>query len=230
MDEISEIAERLRSALESAHQAREAALQASRAAIRFAANSIRATHRGEFETSEELLESARASVEQAKAACEQFPLIRYSGFISDAEKELAEACITLGLVRDSRLLPPEEVGVGVIEYLGGVAEAVGEMRRHLLDSLRRGDVARGETVLQIMDDLYQLLVSMDFPDALTRGLRSRTDAARGAVERSRSDLTITAIQHEIASTLEALHAANSKDEFGTNRSSDSPYTTNSGSA
>ncbi len=173
--------------------------------MRSAANCIRATHRGDFAEAERLLGEARTSLEEAVTASEPVPTVRYAGFIADAEKEVAEATITLGLIRDGRLPSIREVGVGVAEYLGGVSEAVGELRRHLLDSLRRGEVSRGEEVLQMMDELYQLLTTIDYPDTLTRGLRSRTDAARAAVERSRSDLTVTAIQHEVAASLETLH-------------------------
>lgn len=205
MNDIAAVGEEARRFLEAAHLARERALEASRAAVRSAANSIRATHRGEFEESKRLLQEARTTVEEAKRLCEDYPAVRFAGFISDAEKEIAEAAVTLALVSEQRLPHPSEVGVGMVEYLGGVAEAVGELRRHLLDSLRRGMVDHAEAIMRLMDDMYQLLVTMDFPDALTRGLRSRTDAARLAVERSRSDLTITAIQHELARSLEKLH-------------------------
>lgn len=205
MDEVDGIAEAARSYLDQVHDARESALGACRRAVRCAANSIRATHRGDWDEAEKLLSEARDSLRDAIGRSEAVPQVRYAGFVSDAEKEIAEATVTLDLIRDGRLPPPEEVGVGVTEYLGGVAEAVGELRRHLLDSLRRGEIGRGERVLGVMDDLYQLLVTMDYPDSITRGLRSRTDAARSAVERSRSDLTITAIQHEVAASLDALH-------------------------
>lgn len=205
MESIGRIADEARAYLDMAHEAREAALQACRKATRSAANSIRATHRGDWEEAESLLAQARASLKEAVERSDRIPQVRYAGFISDAEKEHAEASLTLSLIRDGHLPTPAEVGVGVIEYLGGVAETVGELRRHLLDSLRRGDIARGEEVLQVMDDLYQLLTVMDYPDSLTRGLRSRTDAVRAAIERSRSELTITAIQHEVAHSLAALH-------------------------
>ncbi len=205
LEGIDSTAEEARDFLDKAHRAREAALSACRGAVRSAANSIRATHRGDFGAAERLLGEARAALREAVKASEAVPAVRYAGFIADAEKEVAEATITLRLIREGRLPSIGEVGVGVTEYLGGVAEAVGELRRHLLDSLRRGEVSRGEDVLQMMDELYQLLTTMDYPDTLTRGLRSRTDAARAAVERSRSDLTVTAIQHEVAASLEALH-------------------------
>jgi translin len=205
MDDIDQIAEFSRSYLDQAHDAREAALAACRRAVRCAANSIRATHRGDWGEAGKLLDEARDSLRDAIEQSESVPQVRYAGFISDAEKEVAEASITLSLIERGHLPSPAEVGVGVAEYLGGVAESVGELRRHLLDSLRSGEIARGERVLQMMDSLYQLLATMDYPDSLTRGLRSRTDAARGAIERSRSDLTITAIQHEVAASLAALH-------------------------
>ena len=205
MEPIAPIADEARAYLDMAHEAREAALQACRKATRCAANSIRATHRRDWQEAESLMAQARAFLEEAIERCEPVPQVRYAGFIADAEKELAEANLTFCLIRDGRLPTPAEVGVGIAEYLSGVAETVGELRRHLLDSLRRGDIGRGEEVLQVMDELYQLLTTMDYPDSLTRGLRSRTDAARSAIERSRSELTITAIQHEVAHSLAALH-------------------------
>lgn len=187
--------------LESAHSAREQGLAASRSAIRDSANAIRSIHRGEFERAETLIGEARQVLDEAVIALDPHPEVRYAGFISDAQKELAEAQITFSLVANGEMPDIESLGVGPIEMLGGLAESVGELRRHLLDTLRGGDIERGEAILDQMDEIYGLLASIDFPDALTRGLRSRTDAARGIIERSRSDLTMTVIQRQVVEAL-----------------------------
>lgn len=202
--DLDETEKFVRAWFEPAHIAREHGLEASRAAIRFSANAIRAIHRGEFSIAEELIGKARQVLDAAIVALEAHPEVRYAGFISDAQKELAEAQLTLSFVAEGKMPNVEALGVGPVEMLGGLAETVGELRRHLLDVLRSGDVARGEQILAQMDDIYSLLVTIDFPDALTRGLRSRTDAARGIIERSRSDLTMTAIQRQIVERLNAV--------------------------
>lgn len=202
-DRIPEIEEQVRSYLDSANRAREAGLAASRKAIRLSANAIRAVHRGEWVNAETLIEEARSIIREAvTGGVAEHPEVRYAGFLSDAEKELAEAQLTFGLVAKGELPSFDDVGVGPVEFLGGLAETVGELRRHLLDILRTGDMPRAEAVLGQMDEIYDLLASIDYPDAMTRGLRSRTDAARAIIERSRSDLTMTAIQHELVSSLE----------------------------
>jgi translin len=124
--------------------------------------------------------------------------------IWDAQKELAEGNITLALVTGEPLPEPAEMGVEAAAYLNGLGEAVGELRRYLLDSMRRGDLSRGEELLSAMDDIYSVLVTMDFPDAITNGLRRTTDMVRGVLERTRSDLTLTMGQKELETRLEKL--------------------------
>jgi len=123
------------------------------------------------------------------------PQLINAGFIRDAQKEFAEGSITLALVTGKQLPDPDKLGVGFAAYLNGLGEAVGELRRYLLDSMRRGDLSRGEELLSVMDDIYSILVTMDFPDVITGGLRRTTDMVRGVLERTRSDLTL-ALRHK----------------------------------
>jgi len=136
---------------------------------------------------------AEDALRQAQALLEPHPAVRYAGFLHDAEKEYAEAVLTRALV-DGQVLPsPADLGVPAPAWLNGVAEAASELRRHALDRLREGDLAAAERLLTSMDDVYDLLVGIDYPDALTGGLRRTTDALRAVVERTRSDVTIGAI-------------------------------------
>lgn len=155
-------------------QARERALPASRAAIRSCANAIRAIHRGELDLAHRLMDEAKASIDGGLDAVRDRPEIRYAGYLQDAQKEYAEAKITESVVTRSEQVPaPEELGVEDAPYLNGMAEAIGEARRHILDLLRHGRVADGEAVLSAMDDMYAVLVTMDYPDAITGNLRDR---------------------------------------------------------
>ena len=183
--------------------AREKVLAASRALIRMSANSIRAVHRGEFDEAERTLDEARRIRDDAVAALEGHGDIYYAGFLHDAQKEYAEARTTLALIQGGPMPTPEELGVEYAAYLNGIAEAVGEMRRNLLDRLRRGQFEGCEELLQAMDDIYSVLVTIDFPDAMTGGLRRTTDQTRGILEKTRGDLTMAILQRDAARAMGA---------------------------
>ena len=187
--------------LEAKHQAREAALTASRRATRAAANAIRAAHRGERDSAEALLRDCAAALAEARAAVADQPEVEYAGFLADAQKEYAEARTTLAIVTGQPLPGPEELDVREAAWLNGLAETVGELRRHLLDVLRAGDLARAEHLLDAMDDILALLVTIDFPDAVTGGLRRSTDVARSITERTRGDLTTALVQARLQQAL-----------------------------
>ncbi len=202
--EIETAVTSIRDDLQAAYQAREQALPLCRSAIRHAANCIRAVHRGELERAEELLEQSRTAVGEAADALRDFPSVFHAGFVHDAQKEYAEASVTLALV-DGRPLPaPQQLGVQGPAYLHGLSEAVGELRRYLLDALRRGAIEQCEHVLSQMDDIYSMLVTVDYPDAMTGNLRRSTDAARAILERTRGDYTLAVQQERLARRLEQL--------------------------
>ncbi len=202
--ELEEAVESVRAELEATNEARELALPLCRTSIRHAANCIRAVHRGEIEQAETLLEQSRAAVHQATAALGEFPQLLGSGFVQDAQKEYAEASITLALIAGRPLPRPAQLGVRGAAYLHGLAESIGELRRHLLDALRGDAIERCELLLSEMDDMYALLVTIDYPDAMTSNLRRATDVARSILERTRVDLTLAAQQHRLARRLELL--------------------------
>jgi translin len=187
--------------LDAKHRAREVGLSDARQAIRRCANAIRAVHRGDRKAADALLVEARELLDVAEATLAAHPDVYYAGFLQDAQKEYAEAQATRALVTGEPLPPPEDVGVGDAPYLNGLAEAVGELRRHLLDVLRAGDVARAGELFEAMEEIHALLVDLDFPDAMTGGLRRSTDVARAIIERTRSDLTLTVIQRDLADAL-----------------------------
>jgi translin len=203
-DEIQAGGDWARSVLESKHKARETTLAACRKTIQACAASIRAVHREQFETAEELSAQAAAHLAEAMKAVAEHPDIRHAGFVHDASKEYAEARMTLAFVRGDPLPAAEDlVGVEVQAYLNGMAEAASELRRYILDLLRRGQPGRGEELLGYMDDVYSLLITIDFPDAMTGGLRRTTDALRGVLERTRGDLTTTLLQSRLLEGIES---------------------------
>ena len=205
-DNLESIADQIRLDFSAKDAAREKALPLSREVIRYSSNAIRATHRQEFDQAKELLQSAHNLLDEAKQAVAAYGKLNSSGFIRDAQKEFAEGSITLALVTGSRLPHPDELGIDFAAYLNGLGEAVGELRRYLLDSIRGGDLSRGEELLSAMDDIYNILVTIDFPDAITGGLRRTTDMVRGVLERTRSDLTLVIRQKELENKLGKFEA------------------------
>jgi translin len=186
------------------HIARERALPKSRSAIRFCANSIRATHRHEFEHARELRAQAASLLQEIEIDLQDHQDIYFAGFVQDAQKEYAEASTFTALVQHTLLPTPEELAIGYAAYLNGLAEAVGELRRYLLDQLRRGNSKDCERYLSSMDDIYAVLITVDFPDAITAGLRRTTDATRGILEKTRGDLTSAVIQARLQRSMQEL--------------------------
>ena len=189
-DNLESIADRIREDFSAKDAAREKVLPLCREAIRHCGNAIRAVHRHEFDRAKGLLQSACNLLAEAEQGASAYGELGYSGFVRDARKEFAEGSITLALVTGNRLPDPDELGVDAVAYLNGLGEAVGELRRYMLDSMRQGNLSQGEGLLSAMDDIYNTLVTMDFPDAMTGGLRRTTDMVRGVLERTRSDLTL----------------------------------------
>ena len=200
-DNLDSIADQTRLSFSAKDMAREKALPLCREVIRHCSQAIRAVHRQEFDQAKQLLQSAHNLLDQAEQAVTAYSELSNTGFIRDAQKEFAEGSITLALVIGKRLPDPGELGIDAAAYLNGLGEAVGELRRYLLDSMRRGDLSRGEELLSAMDDIYSALVTMDFPDAITGGLRRTTDMVRGVLERTRSDLTLVMRQKELENRL-----------------------------
>ena len=202
---LEAIAERISLDFSARDAARENALRLCREIIRCSANAIRAVHRRENTKAEHLLSSARAMLKELnRDIFQKHNDLLHSGFVHDAQKEFAEASTTLAIVTGTTLPEPEELGVSYPAYLNGLGEAVGELRRYLLDSLRRDDLSRCEEILAVMDDIYATLVTMDFPDSITYGLRRTTDSVRGILERTRGDLTLVLRQRELEDQLEQV--------------------------
>jgi translin len=182
--------------------ARERALPAARRSIRASANAIRAIHRDEFDRARELIEESRDALADGMRAVIDHPEVRFAGYLQDAQKEFAEATLTFALVHDDELPTPEVLRLDDAPYLNGMAEAIGEGRRHILDLLRAGEVDRGQTMLASLEDLYGVLVTIDYPDAVTLNLRRSTDVARSLIEKTRGDLAIAAMQQSIERALD----------------------------
>ena len=179
------------------HATREQAIRLSREVIRTSANAIRAIHRNELEQAKTQVDEAGALVAETRKILEGYPDLYFTGYTQDAQKEYSEARCVYSFIAGQETPKPEEIGVETASYLNGMAEAASELRRYILDSLRRDDDSRSEELMQTMDDVYNVMIVMDFPDALTGSLRRTTDQLRGVLERTRGDLTMTMRQRRL---------------------------------
>jgi translin len=191
MQKLETIADQIRHDFDARTTARDRALAQARQLTRACSLAIRAVHRDETDVMQSHLAEARTLAESLKSDLVGHPDLFYSGYTQDALKEFVEANVTCALIQNQALLTPEELGVAGSTYLNGLAEVVGELRRRTLDILRHGYSQEAERLLSIMDDIYSVLVTMDYPDAITNGLRRQTDLARGIIEKTRGDITFS---------------------------------------
>ena len=195
--DLSEIGQQAIDQLNDRNRDREQALAVSREVVRMSANAIRAVHRADFEEARGLVQKGAARLKEAEHIRQDNPLIYNAGFMNDARKEFTEANVTLAVISGGPLPGMEELGVDPSSYLNGMAEVIGELRRYILDRLRSDQVERCQEMMELMDEIYGVLVTVDFPEAVTGGLRHTTDAMRGILERTRGDLTIALRQYSL---------------------------------
>jgi len=200
------LADRIRTHLEQQNRIRDEALAQSRNLTRFAANAIRAIHRDEAALAGEKLAEADHLAQALCQGLADYPDLYYSGYAQDALKEYCEAHLTVAIILDQNCPTPEDLGVEYATYLNGMSEVVGELRRRIMDIMREGHSQEVERLLDSMDEIYAQLVTMDFPDALTYGLRRRTDIARSIIERTQADVTVSYRQQHLEEKIEGLSA------------------------
>ena len=191
MKYIDQLTDNVHQVFEARHQVRENALGLTRQLTRNAAHAIRAIHRGERKQAEEIMSKARTIVDELNCSSKEEPEIYFSGYTQDAIKEYVEARLTINMISNEDLPQPDELSVPYATYMKGLAETIGELRRRCLDILRQGYSDEAERLLDLMDEIYSLLVTIDYPDAITHGLRRQTDLVRGIIERTRADLTLS---------------------------------------
>ncbi len=191
MHKLESIAEQIRLNFDARTAARDKALAAARQLTRACSLAIRAVHRSDSEPMTAHLDEARTLAEDLRVSLASHPDLFYAGYTQDALKEFVEANVTCALIQGQPLPTPQELNVADATYLNGLAEVVGELRRRTLDILRHGYSAEAERLLGIMDEIYSVLVTIDYPDAITNGLRRQTDLARGIIEKTRGDITFS---------------------------------------
>jgi translin len=203
---LTGIVEDIRTQLTGISELRDATLIRSRSLIRSCAESIRAIHRHEWDEATEMLSAARTAANEMVDALADHPVLYHAGYTQDALKELVEAHLLFAVVSGGPMPEPVDLRVTASTYLRGMSEAATEMRRFILDLMRQGKIARAEPYLEFMDEVYSLLITVDFPDSITDGLRRHTDVLRNVLERTRGDLAISFRQEQMRVALRSLEA------------------------
>jgi translin len=201
---LDELSDRIRGSFEHQNQIRDAALAHSRNLTRASSRAIRAIHRDEVELARQYLSEADALAQSLRDGLSGQPDLYYSGYAQDSLKEYCEAHLTVATILNQDWPSPEDLQVEFATYLNGMSEVVGELRRRIMDIMREGHSAEVERLLDVMDEIYAQLVTMDFPDALTYGLRRRTDIARSIIERTQADVTISYRQQRLEQQITEL--------------------------
>jgi translin len=201
MEKLDTIAERIRADFETRNRIRDSVLHRTRELIRLCGNAIRASHRDEWDAARNLLDQADDLARGILEKLQPYPDLRHAGYTRDAMKELVEAHATLALVKGTTIPEPEDLNVTYPSYLNGFCEAASELRRRALDEMRQGNLAEAERLLGMMDAVYDVVNTFDFPNAITGGLRHRVDQLRGVLERTRGDLTSSLQQDRLIHAL-----------------------------
>jgi translin len=226
MHKLEKIAEQIRQNFDQRNAARDEALKQARQLTRACSLAIRAVHRNEFDTMESNLSEAQSRADKLRNDLRQHSDLYYAGYTQDSLKEYVEANVTCALIQNQALLTPEELGVEYATYLNGLAEVVGELRRRILDILRSGYSQEAERLLNHMDDIYSVLVTMDYPDAITNGLRRQTDNVRGIVEKTRGDVTFSLRGQDLTQAISILSKQMSGDQVDVENRSGLPLRMN----
>jgi len=226
MHKLEKIAEQIRQNLDERNAARDEALKQARQLTRACSLAIRAVHRNEFDTMEANLAEAQSRADKLRNDLRKLSDLYYAGYTQDSLKEYVEANVTCALIQNQALLTPEELGVEYATYLNGLAEVVGELRRRILDILRSGYSQEAERLLNHMDDIYSVLVTMDYPDAITNGLRRQTDNVRGIVEKTRGDVTFSLRGQDLTQAISILSKQMSGDQVDVENRSGLPLRMN----
>jgi translin len=206
VERLDDIAEQIHQAFEARTNTRDEVLSQARTLTRYCASAIRAVHRDEFDNARENIDLASSIAKSFQTDLVEYPDLYYAGYTQDALKEFAEANIVYALVIGAELPSPQELGLENAAYLNGLAETVGEFRRRCLDILRQGYSQDAERLLNYMDDIYAILITMDYPNAITGGIRRQTDIVRGITERTRGDLTLSLRQEHLEQTMQRLES------------------------
>jgi len=201
---LENIINKIREVLDEKDQVRENALKITREAVRLSAEAIRAIHRGELENAKNLIKDVKEKLEDLATELKEHPDIYFSGYVYSAYQEYVEAAVLLSILEGSKIPSPEDLNVPYVPYLLGLGDVVGELRRQILDAIRKDQLDQGEFFLEIIEEIYEVLSTLGYPNAIVPGLRHKCDVARNILEKTRGDLTNAIHRNRLLKGIQSL--------------------------
>ncbi|HII81072.1 MAG TPA: haloacid dehalogenase [Methanosarcina sp.] len=207
---LEEISNRIRENLEVKDRIREEGLKISREIVRECRTASFALHGKDFEKASNSIETAGKALKKLEARFEGHADIYHAGFVEHAQQEYSEVSVLYSLLKDEgkmlSLPSPDELGVEYTAYLNGLGDVVGELRRHILDLIRGEAFEKAEVFLGIMENIHATLMDFDYPDAITGGLRRKTDVSRSLIEKTRGDVVNAIQQQKLELSMKSLES------------------------
>lgn len=201
---MKSVLSKIQKELKDKEEVREETQKAMRRATRLSKQAILFTHQERFKDAKKLLSQANELFTELRKVAEKHPDLVYTGIVEIAFEEYAEAQTLLRLVEENQFISSEELSVPAVAYVLGLADVVGELRRRVLDLLRSGKVKNAEDCLQMMEQIYVELMSMNEAYMLVPGLRRKCDVARRVIETTRGDVTIEARRTSLERSIKRL--------------------------
>jgi len=202
---LEEISAKIRENFEAKDSVREDGLKISREIVRECRTATFALHGQDFEKANNSIEAAGKALEKLEILFKGYADIYYAGYVEHAQQEYSEVSVLRSLLKkegESKNLPsPDDLRVEYAAYLNGLGDVVGELRRHVLDLIRRDSFEKAEVFLGIMENIHAILMDFDYPDAITKGLRRKTDVSRALIEKTRGDVVNAISQKKLETAM-----------------------------
>jgi translin len=204
MPTLKNILTKIREELQEKEKMREEAQKNMRQATSLSKQAILQIHQKKPKQAQTLLAQAKQIITKLWQTSQKHPNIIYTGMFSAAQQEYAEANIFLKLTQENKFPTPTQINVTPTDYTLGLADVIGEYRRHVLDQLRTGSARKAENSLRTMDQIYIQLMALDESYMLVNGLRRKCDVARKIIEITRGDITQEIRRNQLEQQLKRL--------------------------
>ncbi len=183
---------------------REDVLQKTRSIVRMAAETIKAVHREEWDVAEKNITEMKSLLKGVREQVSKHETLLRRNYTEISEQEYAEAAILFSILHKGQLASPKDLEIPDLAWLLGLADVAGELRRHCLDAIRKGDMKTAEDALGLMEEIYRKLFSLDYPKGMTGSLREKTDTIRKLLQATRGEVSMATHMSRLNQNLEKI--------------------------
>ncbi len=180
---------------------REEILRKSRVIIKDCSIAIKSIHREENKSYQDIILKIKNELDVLKNLIIKNPGHFYK-YLKTPEQEYTEAIVLFSIIQNQKIPTHIDLNVDALHYILGLADVIGELRRYILDNIRKSRIDVINDILEKMDELYTYLFSLDYPSGMTKDLRHKTDVARNIIEKTRGDITLSVQMNNLTNLLE----------------------------